>query len=524
MAALTFTSGMQLLRAKNYEAVYNQSIAALRTDEKNPLAFFLLGVLASDTGSHDKALEFFAKSCEHEPKNVHYQTYYAKALLARGQNVQAKTHADLAASIGTNDALISDMIGVVYSRTGYHERAIPFFEKAVKKNPRWANFHFNLGASAEFIGDFKTAKAAYKNTLSVNPKFYLAWFSLVSLEKQNADNNQLEALKALFEGTNGDADARLLIGHAIAKTLEDLEQYQESFDWLVKAKAAKKTQIAYTKHQSAQLFEAAKSMTQTNAARSNHDLSPNSHPRPIFVVGLPRTGTTLLDRILSSHPQVRSVGELNTFSHLLSSAVGAPLNNGLNADVILEAGQIDLSNVGKNYMAEMNSLASGAAVLISKMPFNFLYAGLIARALPQAKIITVRRGAMDSCLSNYRQIFAAHDNKHDYSYDLEDTAAFYREFDELIAHWRKIISPERFMEVAYEDIVFEQKTQTRRLLEFCELDWDDACMRFHENNAPVDTASAVQVRQALYTGSIGRWEKYGDRLAGLKRALGPLSE
>ena len=131
---------------------------------------------------------------------------------------------------------------------------------------------------------------------------------------------------------------------------------------------------------------------------------------------------------------------------------------------------------------------------------------------------------MDSCLSNYRQLFATHNNNYDYSFDLEDMAHFYRAFDDLMKHWRQSVPADRFMEIAYEDIVFDQEKQTRKLLSFCDLPWDEACLNFHENNAPVSTASAVQVRQPLYSGSIGRWKKYGRQLDALKAALGDLAD
>ena len=524
MSNITFAAGMKLLRARNYQAVYEQSVEALRQDEKAPLAFFLLGVLASDTGSHEKALEFLAKASEHGPKNVHYQTYHAKALVTLGQNEQAKMRADIAAALGTNDALLADMIGVVYSRTGYHELAIPFFEKAVKKNPRWANFHFNLGASAEFVGDFEKAKTAYQNTLAVNPKFYLAWFSLIALETQKPDNHKLDTIATLFDGTVGDVEGQLLLGHAAAKTLEDLGRYAESYDWLQKAKQLKGQQVQYSRQETARVFEAAKATVRNNLSRSSSAVSTVSDTAPLFVVGLPRTGTTLVDRILSSHPQISSAGELSLFADLINAAVGAPPNTGFSADIFRAAGQVDLLNVGKIYTDNTRALGQGASHLIDKMPFNFLYAGLIQRALPNAKIIVLRRGAMDSCLSNYRQVFAGHNGLHDYAYNIEDMAGYYREFDGLITHWREAIPPDRFMEVAYEDIVRDQENQTRNLLSFCDLEWDEACMDFHKNTAPVATASAVQVRQPLYSGSIGRWKKYGEKLDDLRAALGDLAD
>jgi hypothetical protein len=157
------------------------------------------------------------------------------------------------------------------------------------------------------------------------------------------------------------------------------------------------------------------------------------------------------------------------------------------------------------------------------MPLNFFYAGLIHRALPNARIIALRRGSMDSCLSNYRQLFSTGYSYYNYTFDLEDTAAYFQSFDSLMRHWREILPPSRFMEVSYEDIVYKQEEQTKRLLNFCDLEWDNACMRFHENVAPVSTASSVQVRQPLYSGSIGRWKKYGSALGPLKSALGDLA-
>ena len=161
MTNFTLAAGMKLLQSKNYEAVYAQSVEALKKDDKNPLAFYLLGVLAANTGSPEKALEFFAKATEYEPSNVRYQTYHAKALNSLGLEEQAKLRADEAAMIGTKDAFLADMIGIVYSRTGYHNLAIPFFETATKSDPKWAKFQFNLGASAEFTGAFDKARTAY---------------------------------------------------------------------------------------------------------------------------------------------------------------------------------------------------------------------------------------------------------------------------------------------------------------------------------------------------------------------------
>jgi len=516
---LTFKAGMKLLVSNNYAALYEQAIQALKCNERDPLAFFFIGAIASDQGLHIKALELFAKASEHGAKNSRYQAYHAKALMALGHNKDAKSRADIAAKLKIDDAFVADMIGTVYSRTGYHELALPLFVQATKLNPKWALFHFNLGASEQFTGDFKKAKSAYANAVSLDPKFYQAWFALVSIEKQSPDNNRLDELQTLFKTSKTNIEAQLLLGHSIAKTLEDLGQYEESLAWLEKAKKVKKNQVRYDKAEQINTFKAAKSWTSPALGAP----SVSFPDKLIFIVGLPRTGTTLLDRILSSHRDILSAGELNLFSRLIQVQAAGTREPTSQAEAQIAAHAMDLQEIGNAYLAHTRNLASCNRYTTDKTPSNFLYAGLIHQVFPNARIIALRRGAMDSCLSNYRQLFATHNNDYAYAYDLRDTAAFYRQFDTLMTHYRKTLPADRFMEVRYEDIVFDQENQTRRLLSFCSLDWDEACLHFHENNAPVDTASSVQVRKPLYTGSIGRWKKYGDKLDMLKTVLGELA-
>lgn len=530
MTALTLKTGLAALRRKDYKSIHSQSIAAIQSNIRDPLPYFLLGVLASDHGNHRKALELFTKSTELGPDEPTFAVYRAKELSTLGLQNEAKIAANTAAQSGVKDAFLLDTLGVIYSRSGDHMAAIPLFKRAVSGQPDQANFHYNLAASAQFLGDFDTARTAYRTTLELDPAFYRAWPPLVSLRKQTLSDNHLEALTALFEEARGDADAQLQIGHAIAKTLEDLDRHAESLDWLLRGKSAKREQLRYDRLEGERLFKAAKTAPPMQALHDKMAIQKSmSEPLPIFIVGLPRSGTTLVDRILSSHTHVTSAGELNIFAELIKKRADTPSNLVMDADTLIRANTLDLSEVGANYQAFLQDRfqalePSETPAIIDKMPLNFFYAGLIHKALPRARIIALRRGAMDSCLSNFRQLFSTQYSYYNYSFDLGDTAWFYRQFDALMSHWAETLPPERFMEVRYEDIVFDQDRQTRRLLDFCDLDWQEACLRFHENSAPVSTASSVQVRQPLYSGSIGRWQKYGGGLAGLRRALGELAE
>ena len=523
MAPLTFHAGMALLKDQNYAEAHSQSLAAIRKNIRDPLPYFILGKIAFEHDNLRKAKELFSKSVEYDPVEIYARVHLAKTLSALAQHNAAKTHADRAVNIGVEDAYLADTLGVVYSRAGYHQLAIPLFKKAVNAFPDHANLQYNLASSAQFSADFEVARNGYLKTIELEPNNYRAWTSLVSLDKQSEENNVLDELTGLFEGAGDNAEAKLQLGHAIAKTLEDLGRYEESLAWLIRGKAAKREQLRFDRNSGAEMFAAAR---QTFTDKTNPPGSELSDT-PIFIIGLPRTGTTLVDRIISSHSKAVSAGELTMFSELIKFSAESPSNQVMDGATFRAAAKLScdtLEDIGRTYIEETKDRAQGSAFMIDKMPLNCFYAGLIHRALPNARIIALRRGAMDSCLSNFRQMFSSQFSYYNYTLDLDDTAWFYRQFDGLIDHWRTVLPPDRFTEVRYEDIVFDQENQTRRLLDFCGLDWEEACMRFHENAAPVSTASSVQVRQPLYSGSIGRWKKYGNKLDDLKAALGGLTD
>jgi hypothetical protein len=232
---------------------------------------------------------------------------------------------------------------------------------------------------------------------------------------------------------------------------------------------------------------------------------------PIFVIGMPRTGTTLVERILSSHPDVSSAGELEDLALCVKRATGTRSPRVFDVETAERSAAIDHAAVGRRYLERTRRYRERTRRFVDKMPLNFFYVGLIHLALPEAKIVCLRRDPMDTCLSNFRQLFGLNFSYYDYAYDLADIAEYYLLFDRLIRHWRQAL-PGKLLELEYEQLVTAQERQTRRLLEFCGLPWDARCLRFEANEAAVATASAVQVRQTLHTDAIGRWRRYGDLL------------
>jgi len=231
----------------------------------------------------------------------------------------------------------------------------------------------------------------------------------------------------------------------------------------------------------------------------------------VFVLGMPRSGTTLVEQILASHPSVHGAGELSTLRRLTDQHGGiVDLPKVLTPQLATQ--------IGEAYLAETALLAGGKAQIVDKMPSNFLQAGLIPLILPGARIIHVRRNAVDNCLSCYTKLFA---REQLFTYDLVELGQFYRDYESIMAHWRKVLPPERFIEVDYEAVVEDLEGQARRLIEFLGLPWDEAVVDFHKTKRPVRTASVNQVRQPLFKSSVGRWKPYANRLKSLTDALGP---
>jgi hypothetical protein len=233
---------------------------------------------------------------------------------------------------------------------------------------------------------------------------------------------------------------------------------------------------------------------------------------------MPRTGTTLVERIISSHPDVQSAGELLNFPLAVKQASAVDTPDLIDLKTIAGVRQPDWQSLGEAYLSATRPLTGGKAHFVDKLPHNFLYLGWIAHALPNAKIVCLRRNPMDTCLSNFRQLFAPKAPYFDYSYDLLDTGRYYVLFDRLMAYWRKLF-PGRILQVDYESLVESQEPSTRQIIDFCQLPWHENCLRFDKNPSPVATASAVQVRSPIYRSSMRRWKKYETELKPLRDLL-----
>jgi tetratricopeptide (TPR) repeat protein len=473
------------------------------------------GVVAAERGRVAEGLALIREACAADPSDAEAQAQLARWLLSLHRATEAVAAAERALALRPTMARTFDTVGVVFSHVRQHERALECFERALRLEPQLANAHFNLAASLKFLGRFEAAERAYESCLRCEPDFWRAHSALAQTRTQTSERNHIGRLNALVEGSDLTPDAGLHLRHALAKELEDIGRYAEAFEQLVTGKALKRPSLGYDFARDQVLFETAARVFSENVVAPPDPV--DAAEAPIFVVGMPRTGTTLVERIVSSHPRVASAGESQNFGILVKRAAATPLRRVLDVATLERAMTLDLPVIGQAYLAQTRP-DSPKPRFVDKMPLNFFYLGALARALPLARFVVLRRDPLDTCLSNFRQLFALGFSYYDYSFDLLDTGRYYAAFDRLIEHWQQVL-PGRLLQVKYEALVDDQRGETARLLRHCGLEWDARCLDFDRNPDTVSTASAVQVRKPIYRSGVGRWRHYAAQLESLRTLL-----
>lgn len=481
--------------------------ALISAEPQQPIGLFLLGIAAAEAGQIGKAVPLLEAAVERRPE-AEYLAHLAKLLILLRRDGEAADAAERALALAPDDPLTLDTIGCVLARLGRHESSVAPFAAAVASEPDNLEYRYNLATANGFTGRADEARVHYEAILARDPGNARAHYALALLSRQTVTANHVPRLQAALAAARSPEDA-LRVRYALAKELEDLSD-PGAFEHLSIANAEHKRALGYDFAKDAAIFDAIEALFGAGEAL---DVGPGKpDPAPIFVVGMPRTGTTLVDRILSSHRQVGSAGELQAMPLAVKQLAGTEPRVILDPETIAASGAISPGAIGESYLARAaHHRPPATARFIDKLPANFLYVGHIARALPEASIVCLRRNPMDTVWSNFKNLFASNSAYYAYSYDLMDTARYYARFDRLMALWERLW-PGRVLQLSYEALVTDQETQTRRLLAHCGLEWDEACLAFHENSAPVATPSAAQVRRPLNADGVGKWRVHEDAL------------
>jgi tetratricopeptide (TPR) repeat protein len=407
-------------------------------------------------------------------------------------------------SPGVADAY--DALAFVSMQLGRHERANTLYRRAVELAPGDPRFWYNLASSERAFGRLEEAASACDRAIALDAAQYPSYLLRSELRVQTAGSNHIGELQRQLSLRPADDRAQMFLGYALAKELDDVERYDEAFGWFSHAAATRRRHLAYDVAVDERKLERIAAAFSAQAMPKS--VEDGQSARYIFILGLPRSGTTLLERILTGLPGVRSNGETENFSRALLAV--APSEG---ADVFARAAGADPEAVGAHY----GRLAGGRghAHVIEKMPLNYLYLGAIRRALPEAKLLLVRRSPLDSCFAMYRTLFG---EAYPFSYDFEDLARYYAAYERLIAHWLREFG-DRIHEVVYEELVHSPAQIGAAVAKRCGVPWDASAVDVQNNAAVSLTASAAQVRRPIYGSSSGRWRYYRQHLAPLIASL-----
>jgi tetratricopeptide (TPR) repeat protein len=480
---------------------------------QNAHAHFAAGLANLEMRAVPAALPHLQRAVELAPECAPYLLHLARALAASRRPNDARAAAGRAMA-QSPDAATLTLLGAVYADIEAYPEALDAYQRAAAASPDQALHHYNVAAACVAMGDVEAAERAIDACLAIDPQFARAHATLAHLRKQTAASNHVERLGELLASPTLGDNARISLEMALAKECDDLGQYALAFEHLSQGKAIARRSVDYSSARDQALFDGV-----ARAFPQPPSQSPgSSSDEPIFVFGMPRSGTTLVERILTSHPHVQGTGELLNFGMALRKHWGRRPPIWQDMDIAAHAATVDWRAVGDAYVESVRPEHSRTPRFVDKFPFNFLYAGFIARALPHARMVCLRRHPMDTCLGNFRQLFAEKLPYYDYSFDLLDGGRYYVMFDRLMAHWRQVF-PGRILELDYEALVSAPETTTRELLAFCGLPWNDACLRPDTNQTGVATASALQVREPIHRRAMGHWRHYEAQLAPLRALL-----
>ena len=476
-----------------------------------PQGHFLVGLVALEAKDRKTAFQAFASVTRLDPQHAAAWANLARLFMTDGQVNRADAALEKAVATKVSDPIVVDLIGSVYSLMGEYGLANQFFRQAVSQRPQEVPFLLNLANNLIYHGENEEAFECFESILRLQPDSPQAHWALAGARR--AENHEhIRQMSQLLE-SNPNPRAQAFYFYAIGKEHEDLQEWEAAFDAFSRGAAARRSTVAYDEEAEKAMFAfLAEHFTPTWLEQG-----PKGHSseKPIFVLGQPRTGTTLVERVIASHSQVHSAGELQQFGLGIRRLTQHRDPKRFSAELFGKALGVNPFALGKLYLDTTSRMQGGLDRFIDKLPQNYLLIPLILKALPGAKIVHLTRHPMDACFASFKQLFA---DAYLHSYDLEEMARHHCRYRTLMDLWRDRF-PGRFLDVAYEDVVRDLEPNARRLMSYLELPWEDACLRFFEHQGAVSTASAVQVREPTHTRSIGRWKKYATHLGPMEEIL-----
>ncbi|HLN25565.1 MAG TPA: sulfotransferase [Patescibacteria group bacterium] len=512
-------AGLGLLRERQERLFEAESLIARAVAQRPAMVLVLAkhAQLLSRLNCFEAAIQRFGEAIALQPGDIALHNDIALALHSLGRWSEAEQHFRTALDIAPDKAELHNNMGATLRKLKRPDEAVHHHRRATELGPDNAEFWSNLAKATMELGRVGEVAHALEQAIAAAPTKAPYYRSLSEARRFTPGDRYLTAMQDMARSAGSLPESEQVELHfALAKALDDVGEYGEAFDHLRQGNALRRGAVVYDEAAVlGRLDRIRTAFTPELIKRLAGQGDPSAEP--VFILGMPRSGSTLVEQILASHPAVMAAGELDTFDQTVAALAGARF-----PDAIGELTGDDLRHIGATYLDSVHrevkpGMNASVLRITDKMPNNFVYAGLIHLAFPRARIIHTRRDAVDTCLSCFSKYFV---DSQPFSWDLGELGRYWRGYDALTRHWAEVLPADVFLNVDYHAVVDDLEGQARRLLDHCHLEWDPACLEFHRGARPVRTASWAQVRQPLYRNAVGRWHAYGDRLAPLLEALG----
>ncbi|CDX60883.1 Sulfotransferase [Mesorhizobium plurifarium] len=502
-------------QAKRLAEAQDLCLEVLARTPNHPLALYIMGTVC--LGYDDEAaLRYFARAVGEEPRNPYYHLSLGEAYGKLSEFSAAIKHIQYALEVQPDLVEALCALGRVYTQFDKPDLALPLYEKAMKINRDHPKARIGIAAALTGLGRMDEAASYLKEAIERRIDVAAAYYDLVQTRKFTEEPAELQSILRELNSPALKPEAKASLNYAAGKVENDLKRYAEAFDHFRRAKQAEGYRFDIDQYRRFIDLTIETFTPELFAARSDYG---NPSEAPVFVVGMPRSGTTLTEQICASHPEVHGAGELSKLRRV-ANAIGLQSSASDFNKPIATITEGLSKTLAEEHLSYLRERAPTALRIVDKMPHNFELIGLLTLLFPNARIIHCRRDAIDNCVSCYVLPFSS---AHSYNADLRALGLYYREYDRLMRHWNEVF-PGRIFENLYETLVEDQEAQSRRLIDYLGLPWDDACLRFFDREGAVTTPSRWQVRQPIYKSSVKRWKNFEGEITPLIEALGDLAD
>ena len=469
---------------------------------------FNIGVIHQEKDHQENAIDSYKRAIDINPKYSDAHNNLGIVYLDSKDLDKAVEHFKLAISCNSDFAEAHNNLGSTLQQKGLLEEALNSYKKSITLKSDFSQAHNNMGILLQKLGNNEAAISSYENAIAHEPLYASAHHNLSAIKTYAEHDAQISQMKSILSTAGISLANKAQLCFALAKANEDLGNKDELFEFLNEGNRLRNNELNFSIDNHNILI---KSLFEKPLPSIRKTLFDSSAIQPIFIVGMPRSGTSLVEQIISNHPRVYGGGELKNLTEILT-----PIIQGLSSDKIKLSKDTVLS-IGQQYLDSLSDLNVAEVIITDKWPLNFRNIGFILSAFPDAKIVHLERDPIATCWSIYKHYFSGTGNG--WAYNLDNIAEFYSSYKDIMDFWHKLY-PNKIYDLCYEDLTINQEEETQKLLRYCGLDWDESCLNFHTNKRVVDTASVTQVRQKMYQGSSDAWKNYRSYLKPLIKRLG----